>query len=352
MSEPYPPSQTVDRGDGRPASPPTVSVLIVSYNTGAQRLSRCLAALSAQSFEDFEIILLDNGSDDGSVAAQSLPDNAVVVEAGENLGFAGGMNRAAQSASGKWIALLNPDTMVRPDWLQKLMAATERHPGVKLFGSVQIDMADRDRLDGLGDVYHASGIAYRGGYGASTALIPVRDEEIFAPSGAACLYDAALFRKLGGFEERFFCYNEDVDFGFRARLMDERAVLVHDATILHEGSGVTGRRSGFTVYHGTRNRIWTFIRCVPAPLIWLMFPVHVLANLLFLVRALPLGVAGPYWRGMIDGFFKAESAWAARGKLQESRIMSWRAIAGMMTFSLGKLLMRAPDTRSLPVDED
>jgi len=331
---------------------PTVSVLIVSYNTGAQRLSRCLAALSSQTFRDFEIILLDNGSEDGSVAAQSLPDNVTVVATGENLGFAGGMNRTAQSAKGKWLALLNPDTMVRPDWLEKLMAATERHPGVKLFGSVQIDMADRDRLDGLGDVYHASGIAYRGGYGASAALIPMQDEEIFAPCAAASLYDAALFQDLGGFEESFFCYNEDVDFGFRARLMDERAVLVHDATILHEGSGITGRRSAFTVYHGTRNRIWTFIRCMPTPLIWLMFPIHVLANVFFLARAVPLGVAGAYWRGMMDGFFKAQDAWAARKKLQESRIMSWRAIAKMMTFSLGKLLTRAPDTRTLPVDED
>nr|WP_241735758.1 glycosyltransferase family 2 protein [Aquisalinus flavus] len=352
MSEPYPSSQTVDRTAGGTATVPAVSVLIVSYNTGVQRLSRCLAALSSQSFSDFEIILLDNGSDDGSVAAQSLPDNAIVVEAGSNLGFAGGMNRAAQAATGTWLALLNPDTMVRPDWLGRLIEATQRHPGVKLFGSVQIDMADRDRLDGLGDVYHASGIAWRGGYGASTALIPMQDEEIFAPCAAACLYHADLFRNLGGFEESFFCYNEDVDFGFRARLMDERAVLVHDATILHEGSGITGRRSAFTVYHGTRNRIWTFIRCMPAPLIWLMFPVHVLANVFFLARAVPLGVAGAYWRGMIDGFFKAGDAWAARRDLQENRIMSWRAMAGMMTFSLGKLLTRAPDMRSLPADED
>lgn len=329
-----------------------MSVLIVSYNTGAQRLSRCLAALSSQTFADFEIILLDNGSEDGSVAAQSLPDNATVIDAGGNLGFAGGMNRAARSARGAWLALLNPDTMVRPDWLARLMDATRRHPQARLFGSVQIDMADRDRLDGLGDVYHASGIAWRGGFGASTALIPMQDTEIFAPCAAACLYEADLFRTLGGFEESYFCYNEDVDFGFRARMADQRAVLVHDATILHEGSGITGRRSAFTVYHGTRNRIWTFIRCMPAPLIWLMFPLHVLANLFFLVRAVPLGVAGAYWRGMLDGFFAAEHAWAARRALQENRIMSWRAIAGMMTFSLGKLLTRAPDMRTLPVDED
>lgn len=334
-----------------PTDRPAVSVLIVAWNPGAERLARCLSSLAAQCYRDFEIILVDNACTDGSVAAQDMPGNLTLVEAGDNLGFAAGMNLAARHASGQWLALLNPDAVAEERWLDALMEATQRWPDTRLFGSVQVDAEDDNCLDGIGDVYHISGIAWRGGYGGPASLAPMRDVEIFAPCAAASLYRADLFAALGGFEESFFCYNEDVDLGFRARLTGERAILVAQAVVHHEGSAITGRRSAFTVYHGTKNRIRTFVRCMPAPLFQLALPLHVLMNVLFLIRAVPLGVTRAYWMGMIDGFFHSPEAWTSRRTIQAGRTHGAKALAAVMTASLGKLVARSPDLYSLPLPE-
>ena len=331
---------------------PAVSVIIVNYNSGTERLGRCLAALDTQSFQDFEIILLDNASEDGSMQGLTETDRLKLIWSETNLGFAAGVNRAAEAASGTWLALLNPDTIAEPGWLAALAAATERYPDAAAFGSIQINADDPALLDGLGDVYHLSGIAYRGDYARPVTRMPEDDREIFAPCAAACLYRRDIFEALGGMAEDFFCYHEDVDFGMRLRLAGHRAILVRKAVIRHEGSGVTGRYSDFTVFHGTRNRIRTFVRTVPSPLFWLLFPVHLAANLLFFLRAVTLGIGGPYWKGMWHGFFKSPGAWQQRKGIQEKVKISAGEFIRMTTKSPFKLLLRQSDLRPVNLPSD
>lgn len=130
---------------------PSVSVVIVVYNSGPT-LERCLAALKAQTFGDFEVILSDNASPDASAQAAAEKDPSLqLIENGANLGFAGGVNRGAEAARGRWLALLNPDAYAEPDWLERLAAAAARYPDVRAFASRQLMADDAGRLDGLGD---------------------------------------------------------------------------------------------------------------------------------------------------------------------------------------------------------
>jgi len=306
---------------------PRFSILIVNFNSRA-RLAKCLAHLERQTVSDFEVIVLDNASTDGSAAAaESAPLNLRLIRAADNLGFAAGNNRAAAEARGEWLAFLNPDAYAAPDWLAELLAATGRYPFADAFGSTQIDALDSSRLDGCGDVYHAFGIPWRGGFGRPISEIPP-DGECFSPCAAAALYRHSVFDALGGFDERFFCYGEDVDLGFRLRLAGGRAVQVEKAVVHHEGSAVSGRYSDFTVYHGNRNRVWGWFKNMPLALLIPLLPFHLAANIYLLARSFSVGIGKPYWRAMVDGYGGLGPVLGER-----TRPASLRAIVRALTWS-------------------
>ena len=275
----------------------SVCVVIVNYNGGTM-IERCLDALAAQRQQDFEVIVVDNGSNDGSLEALrarperfAKPPRFRLIEAGGNLGFARANNLAIGETEATWIATLNPDAYAAPNWLAEMLAGARRHPEAAAFGATLLDATRPDRLDGAGDVYHASGLAWRGAHGYSAERLPA-EGEVFAPCAAAALYRREAVRELGGFDGRYFCYLEDVDLGFRLRLAGHRCVQLPKAVVRHESSGIAGRRSGFAVYHGQRNLLWTFVKDMPGPLLATLLPFHALAQLLLLARNLPRGTFG------------------------------------------------------------
>ena len=322
---------------------PALSVLIVNYNSGGD-LSRCLAALAAQTWRDFEVVLVDNGSTDGSLdqalANASLPA-LQVIKAGENLGFAAGNNWAAAEARAPLLALLNPDAFAAPGWLAALHDAAQRHPDVAMFGSTQLLDADPGRLDGAGDVYHASGLVWRGAGDVRPEALPA-EAEMFCPCAAAALYRAAAFRQAGGFDERFFCYCEDVDLGFRLRLAGQRALQVKAAQVRHKGSATTGRYSPFAAYHGTRNRLWVFVKCMPGPLLALLWPLHLAMSLAMLAQAARRRIFRPVLRGLADGVRSLGPVLADRRAVQAGRQISWWRLARALRWSPRALLTRRP----------
>ena len=321
-----------------------VTVIIVNYNSG-ERLRRCLEALAVQTFKNFETIIIDNASEDGSRAAAETSDDAVkLIRSETNLGFAAANNLGAGHARGRWLATLNPDAYPQPEWLENLLGATTRHPQAAAFGSTQITDANPQILDGAGDVFHMLGIPYRGHFGRNIEALPP-EGECFAPCAAAALYRRDVFDAVGGFDERYFCYCEDVDIGFRIRLAGWSAIQVPTAKVAHEGSGVTGRYSDFTVYHGNRNRIWTAYKNIPGALYWALFPVQLAANTYFLVRAAMNGMGRPYWRALVDGYKALPSFGAARRQIQKGRKISMIDAARAMTWSPLKLMQRAADIR-------
>lgn len=313
----------------------TLSVIIVNYNSGT-RLKRCLEHLGRQTFRDFEIIIIDNASSDRSLdeALEAAPSALALraVRSSENLGFAAANNFAARDAAGEWLVFLNPDAYAERDWLSALLSASNRYPWADAFGSTQLKAEDPGIIDGAGDVVHVFGIPYRGHFGWPAEFVP-DDGECFAPCAAAAMYRRRTFLDLGGFEERFFCYGEDVDLGFRLRLAGGHAVQVKAARVLHEGSGVTGRYSDFTVYHGNRNRIWMTYRNMPGALYWPMTPLRLLADLYFCGRAIAIGTGRAYIRAVIDGYRRLPDFAADRRRLQRSRRASVATIAAALVWS-------------------
>lgn len=327
-----------------------VSVIIVAYQSG-DWLQRSVDALAGQTMRDFEALIADNASTDGSVDRLRLPDERFqVLPMGGNLGFAAGNNRAAERAAGEFIACLNPDAQPAADWLEQLLRAADRHPEAAAFGSTQLRYEDERILDGVGDVWHAAGLAWRAREGRPATNLPP-EGEVFSPCGAAALYRAADFRAVGGFDERFFCYCEDVDIGFRLRLAGRACIQAPAAVVLHEGSAISGRRSEFTVYHGHRNRIWTFVKNTPGPLLWVLAPYHLAVNAWLLTVFLRIGMAPVLLRAYRDALRGLPAVWRDRRRTQRSRRASLQDVARAFEWSL--LAVRRRDvhhfsTRSAP----
>lgn len=301
-------------------SPPLVSVIIVSYQSGPT-LARCLEALKAQTFSDFEILLVDNASTDGAPQAAVAADPTLrFLQPGANLGFAAGNNLAAAQARGRWLVLLNPDAYPNAGWLAALVAGSVRHPEVRCFTSLQIVADEPGLMDGAGDVMTSAGIPFRGGYRRRRPA-DLLEGEVFSACGAATLIDRELFLSLGGFDERFFCYCEDVDLGYRLRLAGETTLLLPTAVVEHVGSASTGVRSEFSIFHGSRNRIWTFIKNTPPLLLWLTAPLHVTVTAGLLLLHWRRGDAGPVLRGIRAAFQRQalDPILASRHEVQAAR---------------------------------
>ncbi len=286
---------------------------------------------------DFEAVIVDNASTDGSADNLTLPDDRFrLICAGANLGFAAGNNLGARGCTAPWIATLNPDARPRPDWLDQLCRASERHAGVGVFGSTQLLGDDGRLIDGFGDVMSIYGLPWRGGHGQPVELLPAADTEIFAPCAAAALYRRDLFEAEGGFDEAYFCYLEDVDLGFRLRLAGERCVQVRHAIVHHDASAITGRQSRFTLFHSYRNRLWLLAKTMPLPLLPLVVPLHVAAVLYLLIRVWPVPGAVP---GLLAGF--AGLGGALRRRRQVRRRLGMCAVAALLVWRPGAVRARA-----------
>ena len=281
---------------------PIVSVIIVTWNS-RNYLQACLNRLSVQTFQDFEVILVDNGSDDSVLDGlyEKYPALALQIHrSSSNLGFAAANNIGAHIARGKWLALLNVDAFPEPDWLEKLARAAEKNLRFAFFASRQIQANAPERLDGAGDTYHTSGLGWRRYYNYPVTQYALQSQEVFSACGAAALYARNDFLKASGFDEEYFSYFEDVDLGFRLRLGGAKCLYVPEAVVHHVGSASTGKRSDFSVYHGYRNLIWTFVKNMPSPLIWIYLPLHITTILFFAIYLTMRGQGKAIWKAIFD----------------------------------------------------
>lgn len=297
-----------------------VTVVVVNHNGGAY-LERCLRALARQTLPPRLVVLVDNASSDGSAEqATAYFPGLRVIRCIENLGFAAANNLAvARSSPTEWLALLNPDAFPEPVWLEALWQATREYPDYAVFGCRLLLDADPTRLDGAGDCYHASGLAWRRWHGLTAAERGLRVEEVFAPCAAAALYRRQAFVEAGGFDESFFCYMEDVDLGFRLLLLGQRCLYVPSAVVRHVGSGLTGARGDFAVYHGHRNLVWTYFKNMPSPWFWLYLPAHVLLNLFGVFWLWRRGQGGLALRAKWDALRQLPRVWRRRQAIQRER---------------------------------
>jgi GT2 family glycosyltransferase len=237
-----------------------VAVVIVNYN-GERLLPDCLAALRAQTLAPAEVLVADNGSRDGSLALLHAHHPAVeVLELHRNLGFGGGANRGVAATHAPWVCVLNSDATPAPDWLERL-AAAPRADKTWALGSVLVS-ASSGRIESAGDQYDPAGFAYKLLRDRPLSDLPASPYPVFAAPGAAPVFRRDVFERLGGYEERFFLYYEDVDLAFRAVLAGFHALLVPDARVTHR-LGATTRSHARARFYVARNSVWCAVRCLP-----------------------------------------------------------------------------------------
>ncbi len=308
---------------------PDVSVIIVTWN-GRQFLEPCLMSVMAQTGVDFEIVVVDNGSTDGSAElVRAICPAARIVRLPTNDGFAAGNNAGAREARGRFLAFLNNDTVVEARWLQALRSGIDADAGYLLATSRIVYMHDPAIIDSAGDGVYRWGGAFKMHHGAPASQAET-SREVFGICGAACIIASDLFRELDGFDAAFFASHEDVDLSYRARLLGYRCRYVSDAVVRHHGSATLGHASPFAVFHGQRNLEWMYLKNTPASLLFRTLPGHLLYD----------AAAGAYFatRGRFGTFVKAKAAALAgiprvlrqRAAIQRTRVAETRAIERLL----------------------
>jgi len=249
---------------------PLLSVIIPNWN-GKKFLAECIDSLKEQTFCDFEIILVDNGSTDGSAEFVEHRYGAWVriIRNKKNLGYSGGNNAGIRSAKGKYIVLLNNDTVVEPTWLEELVRAIGSDDQIGMWASKVCSYYQRDRIEAVGELIYWDGLnRARGQYEQDQGQYD-EAEEIFFPPGCGGMYPKTLFDEIGLFDEDFFAYGDDAEIGIRARLAGWKCLYVPKAVLHHKNSGSTGQYSPFKAFYVERNRFWIVIKYFPMPLIFL-----------------------------------------------------------------------------------
>ena len=276
-----------------------MTVVVVNWN-GREYLGACLAALQEQTRSPDEVVLVDNGSTDGSteLVARRFPQ-VRVIGSETNLGFAGGCNLGVRAARGDYVATLNPDTRPEPGWLAALVGAMDADPSVGMCASLMLFMETPDVVNSAGVAVDVLGIAWDR-LGGQPVAAASEQQEVFGACGGAALYRRSLWEQLGGFDEDFFMYLEDVDLAWRARAAGWRCLYVPAARVYHAHSASAIEGSAFKDYLKARNKVWLIAKNYPWPQIALWGPCVILYDLLGVALTLSKGSTAAL-RGRIDG---------------------------------------------------
>jgi GT2 family glycosyltransferase len=245
---------------------PRVTAVVLTYNR-RDLLDVILPTLERQTIEDLRVIVVDDGSHDGSAEYVRERWPAMEVLALEqNVGVTAAMNRGLEAAvSCEYVALLNNDLELSPDFLALLVNTLDGHPEAASATGKLLSFHDRGRLDGAGDKFMWSVAATRRGYGERDVGQYDRPEAVFSPCAGAALYRRAAFDVVGTFDEDFFAYLEDVDWGLRAQLTGFSARYEPRAVAFHMGGATTQAQSRRFFRLQRRNQIWLVAKNYPAP---------------------------------------------------------------------------------------
>jgi len=282
-------------------SEPLVSAVVVNLE-GGSRLHECLDSLFAQTWPRLEIILVENGSGAKEVEEirQRYEGRVRMVFNSANEGFARGNNQAFELARGDWVLLLNNDAVADPDCVEALVRFGEGRAEVGMLACRVVQHENPNFLDSVGLLLYPDGVCRPRGWEEKDLGQYDRPEEVLAPHGCAALYRRSMLEELGGFDEDYFCYLEDVDLGVRAWLAGWTGWYVPEARVSHRKSATAGNYSKFKAYHVERNRIWNAVKLLPRFILFMspLFTVN---------RYMLQGYAAATHRGLSDSFVKEYS---------------------------------------------
>ncbi|MFN3929290.1 MAG: glycosyltransferase family 2 protein [Thermoflexus sp.] len=259
---------------------PAVSVVIPTWK-GAARLQRCLEALSRQTFRDFEVIVVWNEGGNGE-GIRVPTGMALRVETSEtNIGFAAAVNWGVRVAQGTCLAVLNDDAFPEPGWLEALVEEMEAGEEVGACASLMVFDRQPDVVQSAGIAMDRAAIAWDRWRGRPVAEARAGGE-VFGASAGAALYRRRMWEQLGGFDERFFAYLEDVELAWRAQVAGWRCVYVPGAIVRHQGSATLGEGSPPKKILLGRNKVWLVAKNAP----WEDLPLILLYDLLAVIYAI------------------------------------------------------------------
>jgi GT2 family glycosyltransferase len=309
------------------------AVIIVNFNSG-RLLGECLRCLQKQTRQADRIVIVDNASDDGSLSDIPALQQCEIIRLSENSGFAAASNIGFQhSHDADFFITLNPDAFPAPDFLHMLEQAAQGYPDYASYACRM--MIDPYTLDGAGDCYHISGLAWRNLHQQPFNPEQHQPREVFAACAGAAMYRASAVRQAGGFDEAFFCYIEDIDLGYRLRLSGGRCLYYPDAAVTHLGSAIVGKYPGFAVYHGHRNLVWAMFKNTPTLLLLLMLPAHILMTIIMGVVYMSRGQSTTYWRAKRDAL-----AGLGRVLTQRRRILALKRISNWELLKIYSVQLR------------
>jgi GT2 family glycosyltransferase len=312
--------------------PGRISIVIPNWN-GKYHLETCLPSLAAQTYPNIEVIIADNASTDGSQAFVREHFPAFIVEQlPVNRGFTGACNAGIRIASGEYVALLNNDTEVAPNWVQEVVAAFERHPEAGFLASKMLLFDQRDTFHTAGDYYRVDG--QPGNRGVWQKDVGQFDEEeyVFSACGGSSAYRRSMLEQVGLLDEDFFFSCEDLDLAWRAQLQGFRCLYAPRAVVYHRlsasGGGVTAS------FHDGRNMLYLLFKNYPTPL-WRRYRRAIVRNQFQLaweaLRAWRGAAARARLRGMLAGLLTSRRMFAKRRAIQRSRCVSIEYLESILT---------------------
>ncbi|MBI2334905.1 glycosyltransferase family 2 protein [Candidatus Daviesbacteria bacterium] len=243
------------------------SVIIPNWN-GESLLQDCLKSLERQSFKDFEIILVDNGSTDNSIdfTEKNFPQ-VNIVKLQKNFGFAKAINTGAKKSLADYVVFLNNDTEVDKDWLKNLIACANCHPEVISVNSKLLNFQNRKIIDGVGILVNEVGQARSIGWQEQDKGQFEKEQYIFGATGGGSLFRKADFVNAGGFDENYFMYSEEVDLAFRAQFLGYKSIFCPKAVVYHKHKATARKMPQHIEYWQFRNMTQTIIKDFPVSLI-------------------------------------------------------------------------------------
>jgi GT2 family glycosyltransferase len=312
----------------------TVSVVIPTWN-GRALLDVVLDSLRRQSLAPDEVIVVDNGSTDGTTrhVREHWP-GVTLVALGDNIGFAAATNRGIERAGGDAVVLVNNDIELHPDFLRELVAGLEADPDAVSAAAKMLRFDDRGVIDATGDTLRWSGVALQRGQGERDAGQYDAPGRVFSACAGAAAYRRSAFDEIGRFDEAFFAYLEDVDWGFRAQLAGRACVYVPTAIAYHVGSASTrreGKPDPFFYGLPRRNAVWMVLKNYPAGALLRSAPLLALNHAELAYVAVRDGMGRAYFSALWAAARGLPRVLVQRREIQRARRVGRRELEPLIT---------------------